>query len=454
MTMLARLLLALTLAFAPISVLVSHHGVSTAVDTADAAGGKIRLRLRAGGVPAPPSSYPAGVEALGALSKAAWDTQTTAGNTSTPTNTVSGNTCTGINGCSFVDATSVYLSGSGTYTNADFAWGNRLVYVDGTGTFNFPNNKWQRSTSGVLLLAVGENSGAPVVNITDGLVDYVNIGASFEAGIKCTNGTLTIDDTRMVTAGQGFITVNNCNATITDSYFYGVGTASSPGAHIEFIHQHSGTGTLTVTGSFFDGRTTTIPASSWTAFSYSEPNTANVTYIMDYNVMSGPPLQSGTTPGTYAMQEGTKPFISTGTFTNHAMVAGLSGYFSRDSNAKLTASGNVDLDTAVAVSILGGTGTAIPEVSVAPTQTGTAQVGQTGTCNQGTWTNNSGATYAYSWERSTDSGASYTNTLAATQTYVYQAGDVGASNRVRCTVRATNTDGIGQYWTTGQTIAP
>lgn len=423
------------------------------VSTAEAAGA---WRMRVRGVNAtPPGDYPNGVDFLGPLLQAAWDTQTTAGNTSTPTNTVSGNTCSGIEGCNSVDANNVYLSGSGSYTNAGFSWGNRVVWVAGSGTFNFPNNKWQRSTPAALLLAIGESSGAPVVNITDGLIDYVNIGATFEAGVKCASGTLNITNTRLVTAGQGFITVNNCNATVAGSYFKGVGTASAPGAHIEFIHQHSGTGNLTVTGSFFDGRDTTIPASSWTGFKYSEPNTGAVAYDFTYNVFSDLPLQGGTTAGNYPVQVGTKPFISTGVFSNNALVSGVSGYFSRDSNAKLTAAGNVDLYTAAPVSILGGTGTAIPEVSVAPTQTGTAQVGQTGTCNPNVWTNSSGATYAYSWERSTDSGASYPNVVSSGQTRVYQAADATNGNyRVRCTVRVTNSEGIGQYWTTGQAIAP
>lgn len=423
--------------------------------TADAAGAwKLRGRGSVSGV-----VYPAGVEALGPLSKAAWNTQTTAGNTSTPTTTPIGSSCagSGVQGCSSMDANEIYLVGAGTYTNADFDWGNRIVYVDGNGTFNFPNNKFGRSTAGILLLMIGTNSGAPTVNITNMTADYTNISDDRESGIQCAAGNVTITASRLVNAGRDFLSqYGTCNLTLTGNYLHGLGVAATPGTHLEFVHQHSGSGTFTATGNFFDGRATTIPAVSWTAFGYHEPNIANVTYSYNYNVMSGPPLQSDTTAGTYAMQQGTKPYISDGTFTNNAIVSGLNNYFSRDSNAKLIASGNVDLNTAAAVSILGGTGTAIPEVSVAPTLTAAAhQVGQTATCNTGTWTNNSGATYAYSWERSTNSGASYSELGVTTQTRAYQAADATNGNyRVRCTVRATNTAGIGQYWTGGQVVSP
>jgi len=78
-----------------------------------------------------------------------------------------------------------------------------------------------------------------------------------------------------------------------------------------------------------------------------------------------------------------------------------------------------------------------PSNSVAPAVTGTAQVGQTLTTTNGTWTN-SPTSYAYLWKHGDDSAAAAT---ATNSTYIPAAGDVGFG--MKCVVTATNIGGNG-----------
>jgi alpha-tubulin suppressor-like RCC1 family protein len=79
---------------------------------------------------------------------------------------------------------------------------------------------------------------------------------------------------------------------------------------------------------------------------------------------------------------------------------------------------------------------AIPPVNtVAPTVSGTAEVGQTLSSTTGTWTGNPTPTFAYQWQRAT------TNIGGATSsTYVLVTADVGST--IRCVVTATNQAGV------------
>jgi hypothetical protein len=75
-----------------------------------------------------------------------------------------------------------------------------------------------------------------------------------------------------------------------------------------------------------------------------------------------------------------------------------------------------------------------PANTVAPALTGTAEVEQTLTCTQGTWSP-AGDTYAYQWQA--NSGGGYTNISGATSsTFVLLPAQEGAT--VRCVVTATN----------------
>ncbi len=71
--------------------------------------------------------------------------------------------------------------------------------------------------------------------------------------------------------------------------------------------------------------------------------------------------------------------------------------------------------------------------TVAPAITGTAQVGQTLTTTNGTWTNSTGATYLRQWKRGS------TNVGAGATTYVPVVGDIGSA--ITCEVSATMANG-------------
>ena len=76
-------------------------------------------------------------------------------------------------------------------------------------------------------------------------------------------------------------------------------------------------------------------------------------------------------------------------------------------------------------------GAVAPVNTVAPAITGTAEVGQTLTCSQGTWTGTAPITYAYQWKRNGSNIGGATNS-----TYVLVTADAGTT--VSCTVTATN----------------
>lgn len=97
---------------------------------------------------------------------------------------------------------------------------------------------------------------------------------------------------------------------------------------------------------------------------------------------------------------------------------------------------------AATVAALGAAQPAIaapPENTVPPTISGTPQVGQTLTANNGTWTN-SPTSFAYQWLRCNAGGNSCAPVANGTQkTYTLVGADAGRTMRVRVT--ATNADG-------------
>jgi hypothetical protein len=75
----------------------------------------------------------------------------------------------------------------------------------------------------------------------------------------------------------------------------------------------------------------------------------------------------------------------------------------------------------------------VPANTVAPAITGTAQVGQTLTVSNGTWTG-TGITYTYAWK-----AAGSNAVLGTASTYVLTANELGKT--VTCRVTATNSAG-------------
>jgi hypothetical protein len=94
---------------------------------------------------------------------------------------------------------------------------------------------------------------------------------------------------------------------------------------------------------------------------------------------------------------------------------------------------------------------AAPTNTAAPSVSGTPQVGQTLTANNGNWTSDSSIAYAYQWTRCDAGGNACGNVANATAaTYVVQGADVGHTLRV--VVSAKNANGTTTA-TSGQTAA-
>src|SRR3954454_9061370 len=105
----------------------------------------------------------------------------------------------------------------------------------------------------------------------------------------------------------------------------------------------------------------------------------------------------------------------------------------------------------VALTAIAGTGSAAssaaqatyaPTNSAAPTISGTPQVGQTLTANNGAWNSDTTPTYTYQWQRCDTAGNNCTTITGATaQTYTAQSADVDKTLRI--IVTAANSSGSG-----------
>src|SRR5437764_38692 len=114
----------------------------------------------------------------------------------------------------------------------------------------------------------------------------------------------------------------------------------------------------------------------------------------------------------------------------------------------------------VALTAIAGTGLAqssaaqatyAPTNSAAPTISGTPQVGQTLTANNGTWNSDTAPTFTYQWQRCDTAGNNCSAITGATaQPYTVQSADVDKTLRV--VVSAANSSGSGSA-TSVQTAA-
>src|ERR671936_2572673 len=77
-----------------------------------------------------------------------------------------------------------------------------------------------------------------------------------------------------------------------------------------------------------------------------------------------------------------------------------------------------------------------PRNTTAPSISGTPQVGQTLTANNGTWVGQQPITFSYHWRRCDTTGSNCSDISGATaKTYVLTSADVGTTVRVRVTAR-------------------
>lgn len=107
--------------------------------------------------------------------------------------------------------------------------------------------------------------------------------------------------------------------------------------------------------------------------------------------------------------------------------------------ARVTASNGV-APTASADSAVTAVVTGAPANTVAPTITGTTNIGDTLTEHDGTWSGYPAPTFIYQWKRCDSAGANCSDIAGeTTSTYVIAAGDAGY--RIRVTVTATNPSG-------------
>jgi len=144
---------------------------------------------------------------------------------------------------------------------------------------------------------------------------------------------------------------------------------------------------------------------------------------------------NGTAPISYAYQwqHGTTDISGATTNTYVVEVA----YVGETLQCIVTASNPID--TLSATSAATSAVVTPPVNSVAPTITGTAQVGQTLTCSTGTWSGGS-ITYTYQWAHT---GSNIPG--ATSSTYVVEAAYLGEN--LRCTVTATNSVGFASAMT-------
>ena len=113
---------------------------------------------------------------------------------------------------------------------------------------------------------------------------------------------------------------------------------------------------------------------------------------------------------------------------------------SRGRRLALVLLGAVILAVPILVNVATAAAPTPPQNTAPPTITGTPQVGQTLTAQEGRWTGTQPITFAYRWQRCDAQGANCVNIAGATaKTYVVSAADLG--RRLRVTVVATNRRG-------------
>lgn len=205
----------------------------------------------------------------------------------------------------------------------------------------------------------------------------------------------------------------------------------------------TGTKTATVAGSGPTQLSGTISASSWKSVDTSDANGTSVTANGSSTTPSATINIGSNSLGYSAVACNWS--VSTLTAGQsllskdkaYGVYGGGTQYSTATSSTAMSWTQEDTLWSTVAMTI---NGIASPSNTVAPSVTGTAQVGQTLTTTNGTWTG-SPTGYAYQWQRADDSGftTNVTNIGSDQNTFVLTASESG--KYVRCVVTATNAGG-------------
>lgn len=218
--------------------------------------------------------------------------------------------------------------------------------------------------------------------------------------------------------------------------------AASDGFLATYMVLSPPTGTQTVSFTFsaasFYG---TIGADSWSNVNQSTPNG---TVVTTSSASNGTPSAtvSGTTAGNIVRADAWL-YVSGWGYTagqtslwinvTNSVHMGGAEYTSAGGDKTMTWAGDVTPYIVNAFEVMASVDP--PANTVAPSVTGTAQVGETLTTTNGTW-DNTPTSYTYLWKHDDDSAAAAT---ATNSTYVCAAGDIGFG--MKCEVTASNAGG-------------
>lgn len=219
------------------------------------------------------------------------------------------------------------------------------------------------------------------------------------------------------------------------------------------------TGIQTVSVTFSAGNNyATIGADSWSDVNQSTPNGSVVSSYSDTNTTPSTTI-TGTTAGNVVRAAAWLYYAQwnyaagqTGIWINKTQLVYMGGveYTAAGGSKTMTWTGEQSRYIQQVFEIMASV--SAPSNSVAPAVTGTAQVGQTLTTTDGTWTG-SPTSYSYQWQRADDSGFTTNVTSIGSNQNTFTLTVSESGKYVRCQVTATNAGGSATANGTQITVA-
>jgi hypothetical protein len=204
------------------------------------------------------------------------------------------------------------------------------------------------------LLAIGRNSGAPVVELDYCTVDGVGITAFYDGLVQRYAGAIQSSHTRWQNSAVNFATLGSTGAvsdcSFTDDYFSQPGNNGQPaeGSHLQSIHGLIGT--FSLTRCLVDWNQSTNAAITAELFweGYAGPVSGALTDCIISNTGANPmlwPIRCASNPGNPV----------TVTVTGCAIQKGSNGYALAQSNGAtaqiIDGGGNYDYDTGAPINV-------------------------------------------------------------------------------------------------------